>query len=159
MLVAGVPLCASNFEKRPMLPIEQALSLIEPIKEDAIVIGEGSTDVYAFIDPICPRSRDFVSMITESVKLQKRYKYHLFFYELKRFNSSKLIETIYSSKVPYTQMLKVMVEQQNLPFTIMPEALVVNKIGRIADVAQKLDVYKRPYLVMNKKKKTQRKKQ
>jgi hypothetical protein len=131
-------------------PLTVALPLLKSIDQHAIVIGHGPTHMYAFIDPVCPRSREFVSMIVESVKMQERYTYHFFYYELTRFHSKNLIATIYSAKKPVDMMKMIMVDENNVSAltTFSPE--ITKEISDIADVAEKLDIYKRPYLFVVK---------
>jgi len=131
-------------------PLSVALPLIKSIDKHAIIIGNGPTHMYAFIDPICPRSREFVSMIVESQKMQERYTYHFFYYELKRFHSKNLIATIYSDNRPVDMMKTVMVDQKTVTVLTRFSSDVTKEINAIADVAEKLDIYKRPYLFVVK---------
>jgi hypothetical protein len=131
-------------------PLAVALPLLKSIDHNAIVIGTGPIDMYAFIDPLCPRSQDFVSMIVENKKMQKRYTYHFFYYELKRFNSKGLIAKIYEQDNPLTLMKKIMIEHVEIkPVKVLTDS-VQKKIDEIAAVAIKLDIYKRPYLFVVK---------
>lgn len=106
--------------------------------------------MYAFIDPVCPRSREFVSMIVESAKMQERYTYHFFYYELTRFHSKKLIATIYSAKRPLDLMKRVMVYEKEISVLNTFGSDITKEINAISDVAEKLDIYKRPYLFVVK---------
>jgi hypothetical protein len=106
--------------------------------------------MYAFIDPVCPRSREFVSMILESVKMQERYTYHFFYYELTRFHSKNLIATIYSAKRPLEMMKTIMVDEKKVSVLTSFSSDIAKEINVITDVAEKLDIYKRPYLFVVK---------
>jgi hypothetical protein len=131
-------------------PLSVALPLLKSIEHNAIVIGTGPIDMYAFIDPLCPRSQDFVSMIVENKKMQKRYTYHFFYYELKRFNSKGLIAKIYEQDDPLALMKKIMIEHaETEPVKILTDT-VQKKIDEISAVAIELDIYKRPYLFVVK---------
>ena len=144
-LFANEPLI--NKKKAP-LPV--ALPLLKSIDHNAIVIGTGPIDMYAFIDPLCPRSQDFVSMIVENEKMQKRYTYHLFYYELKRFNSKGLIAKIYEQDDPLGLMKKIMIEHKEVePVQILTKK-VKKKMDKISEVAEELDIFKRPYLFVVK---------
>jgi len=148
-------LSASVFANEPLItkkkaPLSVALPLLKGIDQYAIVIGSGPTHMYAFIDPVCPRSREFVSMIVESAKMQERYTYHFFYYELTRFHSKNLIGTVYSAKNPLEMMKTVMVDAKEVSVLTTFSSAITKEINAIADVAEKLDIYKRPYLFVVK---------
>jgi hypothetical protein len=151
LLLLSLPATANDVKEHPKLPLEKALPLLEPISSDAIRMGNGSVKVHVFIDPNCPRSREFVTLISENEKMRSRYSYYFYFYELKRFKSRALIKTIYRAKNPLQAMLDVMVNKQELKAPSLPDKQVSDKIARIAKTARALDVYKRPYLIMIKK--------
>lgn len=132
------------------LSIQQKKALLEPIEKHAMVYGEGSKKVYVFVDPKCPHSRDFISMINESTKMRSIYRYYIFFYELKRFQSHSLIASIYASPVPLQRTLEVMVGLKETETTHAPGAKVEEKITEIAKVAEEIGVSKRPYLIIVK---------
>lgn len=151
LLLFSLPAAASDVQEHPKLPLEKALPLLKPIGGDAIRMGEGSVKVHVFIDPLCPRSRDFVTMISESEKMRSRYSYYFYLYELKRFKSHALINAIYMAKNPLQAMLDVMVDKKEMELSPMPGKEISDKIERITKAAGMLDVYKRPYLIMIKK--------
>lgn len=131
-------------------PLSVALPLLQSIDQHAIIIGTGPTHMYAFIDPVCPRSREFVSMIFESEKMQERYTYHFFYYELTRFHSKNLIATVYSASKPLEMMKTIMVDENNVTALTTFSPDITKEINDISDVAEKLDIYKRPYLFVVK---------
>jgi len=131
-------------------PLSVALPLLKSIDHHAIVIGEGPTHMYAFIDPVCPRSCEFVEMILENKKMQKSYTYHFFYYELTRFHTKDLIGTIYMDKDPFNMMVEVMVKKHELKPVKKLSSKVIEKMNDISKVAQQLDIYKRPYLFVVK---------
>jgi hypothetical protein len=148
-------LSASVYGNEPLItkekaPLSVALPLLKSIDQYAIIIGKGPTHMYAFIDPVCPRSREFVSMIVESEKMQERYTYHFFYYELTRFHSKDLIATVYSHKRPLEMMKTIMVDQKEVSVLTTYSSDITKKINAISDVANKLDIYKRPYLFVVK---------
>jgi len=139
--------------KKKKVPLNIALPLLKSIDHYAIVIGSGPTHMYAFIDPVCPRSRDFVEMIFENKKMQKLYTYHFFFYELERFHTKALIADVYSAGKPLNEMHKIMVKKEEIQgLTVIPEE-INKKMNAISKVAKELDIYKRPYLFVVKPKK------
>lgn len=131
-------------------PLSVALPLLKSIDSYAIIIGSGPTHMYAFIDPVCPRSREFVEMIVENKNMQKLYTYHFFFYELKRFNSKGLISQIYTEKEHFNMMKRIMVNKEEVSSLEVISSEVQKEIDDIADVAITLDIYKRPYLFVVK---------
>jgi hypothetical protein len=62
-----------------------------------------------------------------------------------------MIAKIYSSSNPIDALKRVMIRDQNLSESINPS--VSGKISQISNVAQTLDVYKRPYIIMVKREK------
>jgi len=147
-LVANEPLISKK-----KAPLSVALPLLKSIDHHAIVVGSGPTHMYAFIDPVCPRSREFVEMVLENKKMQKSYTYHFFYYELARFHTKDLIGTIYTDKDPFTMMVKVMVEKHEVAHVKKLSNKVQTEMNDIAKVAEQLDIYKRPYLFVVKPKK------
>ena len=145
MLSANEPLI-----QKKKVPLDIALPLLHTIDEYAISIGNGPTQMYAFIDPVCPMSRDFVEMVMENKKMQKLYTYHFFFYELERFHTKALIAKIYSSKDIIFQMNKIMIQKQKTEgLKVIPKE-IQDEMNSISKVAQELDIYKRPYLFVIK---------
>jgi hypothetical protein len=151
LLLLSLPAIANDVKEHSKLPLQKALPILEPIYDDAIRMGKGTVKVHVFIDPNCPRSRDFVTMISENEKMRSRYSYYFYFYELKRFKSSDLIKTIYRAKNPLQAMLDVMVYKKELKDPPSSGKEISDKIDRITKAARELDVYKRPYLIMIKK--------
>ncbi len=140
--------------EKKKLPLAQSLPLLQTITKHAISIGSGKTDVYVFVDPKCPRSREFITLISNNKKMQSLYHYKIFLYELKRFRTKEIIRSIYSSHNPKKTMLDFMTVKK-VP-TIKrshPNKKIDAKIHAINKIAQKIDVYKRPYLVLVKKRK------
>ena len=128
------------------VPLSIALPFLKSIKHHAIKIGTGPIGMYAFIDPLCPRSQDFVSMILESEKMRKRYTYYFFYYELKRFDTKNLIAMIYAQKNPMELIKKIMIEHKEVVPPKVITKKVQTKMNEIDTIAQVLDIYKRPYL-------------
>lgn len=129
---------------------QKTLSL-ESIEKQAIIYGEGDRKVYVFIDPKCPHSRDFISMLNDNISMRGIYTYYIFFYELKRFNSHDLIATIYSSSAPLQRMLEVMVGGKEIALNHQIDPKIEAKIDTIAHIADEIGVSKRPYLIITKK--------
>ncbi len=112
--------------------------------------GEGDIKAYVFVDPKCPHSRDFISMIHDNEKMRGIYRYYIFFYELKRFNSHKLIGTLYTSSSPLQKTLEVMVGGKEIQPLLSLSSQIEEEIASIESVAIALGVNKRPYLIIAK---------
>ncbi len=132
------------------LSTAQAIALVHPIESLAIQYGTGNVKAYIFVDPKCPHSRDFLSMIYDSDKMRSIYHYYIFFFELKRLHSHDLIGTIYASSTPLQQTLGVMVGKKKIKELKSFPTNVNERIEAIAAVAEAIGVNKRPYLILNK---------
>lgn len=142
---------ASPMKAKEPLPPQKTKELLSGIEPYAMVHGEGAKKVYVFIDPKCPHSQDFISMISENSKMRSTYRYYIFFYELKRFNSHDLIGTIYESSAPLQRTFDVMVEKKELQTNSRLEPKTEEKIDAISHVADEIGISKRPYLIIAKK--------
>ncbi len=132
------------------LSMQQKKALLEPLEKHAMVYGEGAKKVYVFVDPKCPHSRDFIAMIHENAKMRGIYRYYIFLYELKRFQSHNLIASIYASHTPLQRTLEVMVGHKEIPSAQSADPKAAETIGDIARVADEIGVLKRPYLIIVK---------
>ena len=119
-------------------------------------MGRGAIDVYVFVDPLCPHSRDFVEMIAQSEKMQSKYHYYFYLYTLKRFHSEDVVATIFASQEPLMTLKEVMVQRKDVALQQSISKETQKKVDAISSVAMKLDVYKRPYMIMVKKPKQKR---
>jgi protein-disulfide isomerase len=138
------------------LPLQQSLPLVQTIEKSALRMGSGPVKVYAFVDPMCPHSRDFVEMIAESEKMRAGYSYYFYLYSLPRMHSEAVVAAIYDNANPMELLLDVMVRHKKVQVKKTAAKSVFQKIKEIAAVAEKLDVYKRPYIIMVKKPKKMR---
>lgn len=132
---------------------KEKIALIQPIEQHAIIYGEGERKIYVFVDPKCPHSRDFITMINENAKMRGIYRYYIFFYELKRFHSHNLIATLYASSSPLQRTLEVMVGGKEIATDTRIEPKIEAKIDDIARVADTIGISKRPYLIILKENK------
>ena len=128
----------------------QIVNFIRPIEPLAMQFGTGNIKAYVFVDPKCPHSRDFLSMIYDNDKMRNTYHYYIFFYELKRFQSHNLIGTIYSSSSPLLKTFGVMVGGKEIEERSSFSAKVEDRIASIESVAEAIGVNKRPYLIIKK---------
>jgi len=137
-------LFANEHKEHTHLSYELSLSLLQTIDDDAIVIGTGKKVIYVFLDPLCPHSRKFMSMISKDPKMISKYQYHLFLYSIPRMKSTDVVSSVYLSPTPAETLLQIMVEDK-----IQYEkgnATTQAKVDRIDTIANKMDVFKRPYI-------------
>jgi hypothetical protein len=120
--------------------------LLASIKPLAMKIGSGKREVYVFVDPVCPRSRQFIAAVSESQKLQSQNSYYVFLYPQPKFHSEALVETIYESPDPLVMMKKVMIEGHVPDCT--EEQTQQKKIETIAVFGRGLKMQRRPYLII-----------
>jgi len=83
--------------------------------------------------------------------MRKGYSYYFYLYTLPRMHSEAMVATIYDNDNPVELMLDVMVRHKEVQVKKTAAKPVFQKIKEIAAVAEKLDVYKRPYIIMVKK--------
>jgi hypothetical protein len=154
-VILFIPLFAGGEARSNAKPLQyEVLRQLQPLRGDAIELGKGPVDVYVFIDPNCPHSRDFVGMIYESAKMRTLYHYYFFLYSLPHFGSSAVINAIYADASPREAMLSYMVGHKPLPkLSRLTPPAVQAKVARIANTAKAIGVDKRPYLILDKKKK------
>lgn len=136
-------LCFSVFaEETPKI-------LMESISKHAIVIGHGPEKAYVFVDPICPRSRAYISLINGRKDLHEKKSYHIFLHPLKRFHSEKLIQHIYQSEDPKNTLEDIMVKNTEVDvdkFEATKNTLEV--IEEITVVATQMHMTRRPYQIL-----------
>jgi len=152
----SLTLYAHDNKKHTKLPLSESLLLLKNIQDKAIHLGSGPVDVHVFVDPLCPHSRNFMEMIVESDKMRLKYSYYFYLYTLPRLHSEKMVKTIYHAQNPLKLMIDVMVKKSSVKLFEDKDEGVDLKIKAISKIAQKLDVYKRPYMVMVKKPKIKR---
>ncbi len=125
-----------------------SVSLLQTIHNDAVVLGNGGKTVYVFIDPLCPHSRKFITMLSKNPTMLSKYQYHLFLYSIPRMKSTDVISEIYMSENPIETLLEAMVEEK--VHYAKGNEMTKSKVNRIAAVAQEMDVNKRPYIFIIK---------
>jgi len=130
------------------LSYEASVSLLQTIHNDAIVLGNGEKTVYVFIDPLCPHSRKFITMVSKNPTMLSKYQYHLFLYSIPRMKSTDVVSEIYRSEDPIGTLLEVMVEEK--VHYAKKDEITKSKVERIATVAQEMNVNKRPYIFIIK---------
>jgi len=123
--------------------------LMQSISSSAIRVGTGPDIVYAFIDPLCLKSKAFIMHINESEVLQKKRSYYIFLNRLQKFESDKLIQYIYQSQVPKTTLEEIMIFG-DIPDLedFQADKKTLELINKVAKVAKKMNIKRRPYLLI-----------
>ncbi|MEJ2499590.1 MAG: hypothetical protein P8Y65_00390 [Campylobacterales bacterium] len=148
LLLFYLPFCAAaEASKEPAA----ALPLLEPLKRDAIEIGEGAKDAYVFVDPKCLKSADFLDAIRENATLRKQFHYYIFLYDMPQAPSEEVINAVYTAASPKEAMFTYMLEHKRLSKeTNETPAAAQERIRRIKKAAEQIGIDKTPYLIVNK---------
>jgi hypothetical protein len=144
----GTVLFANEKKEHKHLSYDVSVSLLSSIHNDAIVLGSGKKLLYVFIDPLCPHSRKFITMITKNPTMLSKYQYHLFLYSIPRLKSTDVVSAVYMSSKPVETLLEIMIEEK-VSYD-KGNDMTKARVNRIAKVAQEIDVYKRPYIFIIK---------
>lgn len=136
---------SANTEEGHSIPsYDLSLSMIQTIQDDAIVYGEGKKVIYAFIDPLCPYSRKFITMISKNPKMTSKYQYHLFLFSVPRLKSTDVVSAIYLSQKPLKTLLETMIDDKAQ--YDQGNQSTKAKVDRIESVGKELNIMKRPYI-------------
>ncbi len=140
---------ASDIRGHKHLSDKELRTTLESIKPHAITYGSGSKEVHVFVDPMCPLSQEYLRWVTSNERLKERYRYFIYLYKLKKYDSTALMRHIYRSDYPFEILRQIMVEHW-LPDTIdgKPGEAVDRTIADVARAAVHIDVYKRPYFII-----------
>jgi len=116
------------------------------IKKDAIYYGYGERLIHVFLDPLCPYSRKFLQTLTENELMLQKYRYAIYLYSIPRLKSTQSVAAVYESQTPLETLLEIML--QDAKYKNLLSYVSQKKVEAIATVAKKLDVNKRPFLVV-----------
>lgn len=126
-------------------------SLLDTISQYAVKIGNGKIrNIYVFVDPECPYSREYMQKITNKDNLDKDNSYYIYLYRLPKLDSDESIQYIYQAKDVKRALIVIMVDEQDLEedllfeFEVREETLGI--ISEVAQVAKKLKVDRRPQI-------------
>ena len=144
LFILSTLLSANEQGEYRYLPYDQSLAIFKTIHDDAIVFGSGKEHVYVFVDPLCPHSRKFITLISKKPKMTSKYTYHIFLYSIPRLKSKNVISAIYMSKTPLESLLEVMLEEK--VHHEKGDKKIETKIKRIEIAAIEMNVHKRPYI-------------
>ena len=148
ILLMCTVLFSNEHKEHKHLSYDASMTLLQSIHDDAIILGSGKKHVYVFIDPLCPHSRKFIKMVSENPMMLSKYQYHLFLYSIPRMKSTDVVSAIYMSENPLETLLEIMVEED--VHYDKGNLVTKEKINRITEVAEEMDVYKRPYIFIIK---------
>ena len=142
-------LCFNIFAEQTVLESEKPRIMLESISQHAIRIGSGDAKVvYLFVDPKCKYSRRLMKIIYDNKMLQLTNSYYIFLYRLQRLDSKKLIQYIYQSENKQSTLIDVMVDKEIIDLDeFKATKKTLKAIQSIAEVAKKLDIEVRPYLI------------
>jgi hypothetical protein len=144
----GTILFSDEQKEHKHLSYDISVPLLQSIDSDAIILGSGEKLLYVFIDPLCPHSRKFISMVSKDPKMLSKYQYHLFLYSIPRMKSTDVVSAVHMAVNPIETLLQIMVEDK-VSYDKGNE-MTKARADRIATVAQEMDVYKRPYIFIMK---------
>ena len=132
---------------------EDAKVLLESISHHAIKIGKGNgSKTYIFVDPMCPFSKKYISMVSKSKIAQALNTYYIFLYRLPKFDSNKLCQHIYQSEDLVAELQAIMIKDKKINLDkLILNAKEQKKINDIAKVGKKLNIKIRPYIMSFKK--------
>lgn len=130
------------------LPYEMSRSLLKSIDDTAMLLGKGKKIIYVFVDPLCPHSRKFMTMVSKNPAMLSKYQYHIFLYSIPRLKSTDVVSAVYMSNDPIGTLLQIMLEDKR--YENQGNAMTQTKVQRIDTVAKEIDVYKRPYIFIVK---------
>jgi hypothetical protein len=80
----------------------------------------------------------------------KKYKIYLYLYELEGKHSEQTINTILSSEYKNTILRSVMLNKEDIILEDTNDE-AAESVHKIAEVAKKIGVFKRPYIMINGK--------
>ena len=123
---------------------DQSLSILQTIHDDAIILGSGKKQIYVFVDPLCPHSRKFITMVSKKPKMLSKYRYHILLYSIPRLKSEDVVSAVYLSPNPMDTLLQIMVEDK--VHHEKSNEKTQAKVSRIETVAKEMHVNKRPYI-------------
>lgn len=136
--------------KAQLLSSEETLKVLDSMKHNAIVFGNGENEIHTFIDPYCELSQRYISFIFKKKdRMFTKYKFYFYLYELQGKNSSHIISTILSSEYKQTILKSIMVDHS--PVEINEDDDAYEVIDEIKEAARTIGVFKRPYIIINGK--------
>lgn len=133
-----------------LFAIDDHKKLVDSISQHAIIFGTGPDKTYAFIDPLCSKSKTYVQRIFLSDELQEQKTFYIFLYRLNKFKSDQIIEFIYQSADPKEALVSIVIEDdlEIMKDNFIANEKTVNIIKDISDVAKQMKMKYRPYILL-----------
>lgn len=150
-LISLTYLIATPKEKQ-LVSATVATELLETIKTDAIVLGNGEIEVHTFIDPLCKMSQRYLALLYKrNYEVFSKYTIYLYMHEIKSKKSKKHILSIMDATASERMLTSIMLtkDMSQLKYRYSGENLRI--FDKIANVAEKIGVNKRPYIMINGK--------
>ena len=136
-------------EKQLVSP-EVAIGLLETIKKDAIVLGNGDIEIHTFIDPLCKMSQRYLALIYKrNYEIFSKYKIYLYMHEIKSKNSKKQILRIMDATSSERMLTSIMLKKDISQLKFRYSGKNLRTFDKIANIANKIGVNKRPYTMIN----------
>lgn len=122
---------------------------LEAISRYAIKIGEGKeSDVYIFVDPMCRYSKKLIKKLHDNKMIRLSNTYYIFLYRLPKFDSTKMMQYILEANDPKEALIEIMVHEEPLDLEDFEAKKETREaLQTISEVAQTLDMTKRPYMI------------
>lgn len=150
-LISLTYLIASPKEKQLVSPAV-AIELLETIKTDAIVLGNGKIEVHTFIDPLCKMSQRYLALLYKrNYEIFSKYTIYLYLHEIKSKKSKKHILSIMDATSPERMLTSIMLKKDKSQLKYRYSGENLRTFDNIANVAEKIGVNKRPYIMINGK--------
>ncbi len=131
---------------------EVAIKLLETIKEDAIVVGNGDIEIHTFIDPLCKMSQRYLALIYKrNYEIFSKYTIYLYMHEIKSKKSKRQILSIMDATSPERMLTSIMLKKDISQLEPRYNGKHLRTFYKIANVAEKIGVNKRPYTMIKGK--------
>ncbi len=151
LLFIATSLMGAPKEKQLVTP-DAALVLLETIKDKAIVLGSGDKEIHSFIDPLCRMSQRYLTLLYKRNKeLFSDYTIYLYLHEIKSKKSKKHILNIMDAESEERMLRAIMLGKEEFVLMDIEDEQTQKSFDEIADVAKKIGVFKRPYIMINGK--------
>ncbi len=150
-LISLTYLIAAPKEKQLVSP-SVATELLETIKTDAIVLGTGEIEVHTFIDPLCKMSQRYLALLYKrNYEVFSKYTIYLYMYEIKSKKSKKHILSIMDATSSERMLTSIMLTKDMSQLKYRYSGKNLRTLDKIANVAEKIGVNKRPYIMIKGK--------
>lgn len=138
--------------KKQLLTPSATIELLESIKSSAIVLGNGKTEVHTFIDPKCKMSQRYLALLYKrNQKMFSKYTIYLYLHEIKSKKSKQHILNIVNAESSERMLRAIMLGKEKFTLEKIDDEQSKNTFDNVAVVANKIGVYKRPYIIINGK--------